>query len=267
MPYGISRLGRSLVPLLIPLIWLGAESPARASIILYTASTDNTGGVAPQSVPSVNNMNLPPIDPGVTINPNPAFLDGNTVGPINGITYGPFGFVGNTGGTTGFVSVSYTIAVSGLYQLTWEVGDAIDHSRVSALAIDNVQLGGALLYGFESGIPAGFASLGSVGTSTAVLDLAPTQGSSFAYLDTTGNSPVIYDTVDGTEGSQLISSPFAATAGQILSLDMAFLTNDGGPFDDYGIAVLDVVVPEPSALAMALIAAVTGVAVQLWRRR
>ncbi len=164
------------------------------------------------------------------------------------------------------MNVSYVIPVSGLYQLIWEVGNAIDNTRTSALAIDNVKLDSTLLYGFESGIPAGFAGLGSVGTSGAVTDLSPTEGNSFAYLDTTGNSPVIFNTVDGTFGSQLFSSPFAVTAGQTLSMDIAFLTNDGGPLDDYGIAALSVV-PEPNTLTISLIGMVTGLALHHWRRR
>ncbi len=231
-----------------------AGGVVRADVVLYTASTDNSGLGTDPSVPAFNNPYLPPIDPGVTITPNPAFLDGNLVGPINGITYGPFAFGGNVGGTTGFVHVVYTIPVSGSYALTWEVSDVIDHSRPSALAVDNVRLDNTLLFnGFDSGIPAGFTQLGVTGTSGAVTDLAPTQGTAFAFLDTTGNAPAVYDTVDGTFGSRLISTGFAATAGTVLSLDVAFLTNDGGPFHDYGIAVLSSV-PEPGTLALAAVA-------------
>ncbi len=92
MPYDRLRLGRSVILVLTTLLGLGAEVPARADlVVLYTASTDTSGGTNPQSVPSPNLFSdLPAIDPGVTINPDPAFLDGGTVGPINvGITYGP----------------------------------------------------------------------------------------------------------------------------------------------------------------------------------
>ena len=252
---GIPRCLRRILFLAVAAcLWLGSAAPGRAGIILYTASVDNTGGISPQSVPNVSNPNLPPIDPGVTISPNPAFLDGNTVGPISGISYGPFGFGANTGGTTGFVSVSYTIATAGSYNLIWEVSNVLDDSRPSALAIDNVRLNNSLLYGFESGIPAAFTALGSVGTSGAVTDLSPTQGNSFAYLDTTGNIPPIYDTVDGTLGSRLVSGTFAAAAGTTISMDLAFMTNDGFPFADYGIAVLQQVipVPEPSSLVLSI---------------
>jgi hypothetical protein len=251
---------------LVGFVWLVLAGRASADVVLYTASTDNSGLGTDPSVPAVNNPYLPPISPGVTISPNPAFLDGNPVGPINGITYGPFAFGANVGGTTGFVNVSYVIPTSGTFDLVWETSDVIDHSRPSALAIDNVRLNGTLLYGFDSGIPAGFTSLGSVGTSGAVPDLAPTQGTAFAYLDTTGNVPPIYDTVDGTFGSRLISSQFTAAAGTTLSMDLAFLTNDGGPFHDYGIAVLQpVAVPEPNTLTLALIAVTLVLATHAWR--
>jgi hypothetical protein len=43
-------------------------------IILYAASTDNSGGLNPISVPNNNNPFIPAIDPGVTLTPNPALL-------------------------------------------------------------------------------------------------------------------------------------------------------------------------------------------------
>ena len=242
-----------------------AAGQATADVILYTASTDNSGGVDPISVPNENNPNLPSISAGVTLNPDPALLDGNTVGPLNGITYGPSAFGGNTGGTTGYVHVSYTIPTAGMYDLVWEVSNVIDRSRESALAIDNVDLDGMLLYGFESGIPAEFTSLGTTGTSGAILDLPATQGARFAFLDTTGNVAPIFDTVDGTAGSRLISSTFSADAGTVLTMDIAFLTNDGGPFHDYGIAALEQAsVPEPAAFCEALAG---GLILFAWRRR
>ena len=94
-----------------------------------------------------------------------------------------------------------------------------------------------VLFGFESGIPAGFSSLaGSVsGTSAAVTNLAPTQGARFAFIDTTGS----YDTAMGTLGSRLISSMFSAAAGDIIAIDTAFLTTDAtSQFGDYGFAAL-----------------------------
>ena len=139
-------------------------SHALADTVLFTASTDNTGGAFPVSVPGTNNVNIPAIDPGVTLTPNPALLDGNITGPLNGVTYGPFGFGANAGGNTGWVSISDTVSATGLYQLIWEVAGA-DPKIGSALVIDNIRVNGNLLFGFESGIPGGFSPLGTVGTS------------------------------------------------------------------------------------------------------
>ena len=99
-------------------------SHALAGTVLFTASTDNTGGAFPVSVPGTNNVNIPTIDPGVTLTPNPVLLDGNITGPLKGVTYGPFGFGANGGGNTGWVSISDTVSATGLYQLIWEVAGA-----------------------------------------------------------------------------------------------------------------------------------------------
>ena len=129
---------------------LGSQA-VLADIILFTASTDNTGGVNPISVPNNNNPYIPSIDPGVTVTPNQALLDGNTVGPLNGITYGPYGFINDTGGTTGFVNVAYTIETTGLFRLVWEVSNTIDCTGQSGLATDNVLLNGNPLFNFQNG--------------------------------------------------------------------------------------------------------------------
>jgi hypothetical protein len=270
MPQCIRRwLRRGLWLALVASFGLVEAGRGSADTILFTASTDNTGGLNPVSVPNANNPFIPSISPGVTLTPNPALLDSNLVGPLNGILYGPFGFGGNEGGTTGFVHVSFTLpalpAGATGFRLVWEVSDVIDHSRVSALAIDNVRLGNTLLFGFDSGIPAGFTALGTVGTSGPITGLSPTQGTAFAFLDTTGNIPPIYDTVDGTFGSRLFSSGFSATAGTVLSLDVAFLTNDGGPFHDYGIVALQAI-PEPASVRL-LASGVACLAGFAYRRR
>jgi len=239
--------------------------PAGADVILFTATTDNTGGAFPVSVPGTNNPNIPPVDPGVVLSPKSALLDGNSTGPLDGVTYGPFGFGANGGGNTGWVDSEYTVATSGRYRLTWEVAGA-DPKIGSALAIDNVRVSGKLLFGFDSGIPGGFVAQGSVGASGALSvttaggsplpDFGPTEGSSFAYLDIKKNgvSP-IFDTVDGFVASRLESSVFMLSAGDKFTMNLAFMTNDGAPFFDYGIAAL-VSVPEPSSLVMAMLALV-----------
>jgi hypothetical protein len=244
---------------------LATASPSRADIVLFTATSQDLvgglpGGVLPDGLPG----HLPGISPGVSFSPSPAPLDGVETGPLGGITYGPNAFAGNTGGSTGFVHISYTIGQDGTYHLVWEVADVLAKNLESALATDNVRLNGSLLFGFEAGVPAGFTARGTVGTSGAVPNLAPTEGASFAYLDTTGEEPATVDTVDGVSGSRLISTEFTARAGDVLSLDVAFLTNDGDQFHDYGVVTL--AAPEPGSLTLAAVA-VAVAAVSAWMHK
>jgi hypothetical protein len=256
-----SILLRFLIQGVLTILYLLAPEITTAGVVLFTASTDNTGGAFPVSVPGTNNPNIPTIDPAVTLAPNPALLDGTITGPLGGVTYGPVGFGANGGGNTGWVSISYTVTTSGLYQLIWEVAGA-DPKIGSAITIDNVRVDNNVLFDFSSGIPGGFVPKGTVGTSGAVPvtdashnplpDFGPTQGSQFAYMDISGGVTPIYDTVDPYLGSRLYSSLFSLSAGDTLTMDMAFLTNEGSPFFDYGIATLNVV-PEPAALVIASI--------------
>jgi hypothetical protein len=254
--------------------WLMLAGEASADIILFTASTDNTGGLNPISVPNNNNIYIPPIDPAVTINPNPALLDGNAVGPLDGITYGPTDGNGDTGGTTGFVSVSYTIPKAGTYRLVWEVSNTTGAPGQSALATDNVLLNGKALYNFQAGgigvLPNRLTGAGSFGTSGGINGLLPSGGdAAFAWIDSTGGQRPIYDppppTDDGNSASQLFGATFFAKAGSTLSLDAAFMTNDGGAFADYGIVALQSV-PEPSSLVL-LAMGTAGLAGHVLRRR
>ena len=257
--------------MLIALLWLSNISQASAGeVILFAASTDNTGGVNPISVPNNNNPYIPSIDPTAALNPNPALLDGNAVGPLNGITYGPFGWINDTGGTTGFVTSSYTLASGGDFRLIFEVSNTIDCTGQSALATDNILLNGNPLFNFQPGglgfLPTGLTGHGTFGTSGGITGLAPSGGNAaFAWLDSTGGQTPIFDTVDGFSASQLYSVSFSAAAGSTLSLDAAFMTSDGGPFDDYGIIALQSV-PEPSSLVLLSIA-VIGLAGWAARKR
>jgi hypothetical protein len=230
-------------------------------VILFTASTDNSGGLNPISVPNNNNANIPAVSPSVTITPNPALLDGNSVGPLNGVTYGPFGFGGNAGGTTGFVNVSYTFTSAGEFQLVWEVSSVTGSPEQSALATDDVLLNGTALFNFQpdglGDLPTGLTGAGTYGTSGAITGLSPSGGdSAFAWIDTSGGQTPVYDAVDGNSASQIYSATFIAIPGDVISLDAAFLTNDGGQYADYGIVALTparAAVPLPSVLAQAAI--------------
>jgi PEP-CTERM motif len=254
--------------------WLMLAGEASADIILFTASTDNTGGLNPISAPNNNNIYIPAIDPTVMLTPNPALLDGNAVGPLNGITYGPTDGNGDTGGTTGFVMVSYKIVTGGDYRLVWEVANTTGAPGQSALATDNVLLDGKPLFNFQAGglgvLPIGLTGAGTFGTSGMIKGLSPSGGeAAFAWIDSTGKQKPIYDppppTGDGNSASQLFGATFAATAGSKLSLDAAFMTNDGGPIADYGIVALQSV-PEPASLVLAVMATI-GLAGHALRRR
>jgi hypothetical protein len=236
---------------------------ALADIVLFTASVGDPNNPFSPSVPGTNNPNIPTIDPAVTLTPSSALLDGNITGPLNNVTYGPFGFGGGPGGNTGWVTIKDTVSVTGRYQLIWEVAGA-DPKIGSALVIDNVKINGNLLFGFESGIPGGFSPLGTVGTSGPLTvtdafgnplpNFDPTEGSNFAFLDISSKITPIYDTVDPLYfGSRLYSSLFNLSAGDTLTMDMAFMTNEGTiDFPDYGIATLNSV-PEPSGFFIASI--------------
>jgi hypothetical protein len=96
-------------------------------------------------------------------------------------------------------------------------------------------------------------------------DFGPTQGTQCAYMDVSGGITPINDTVDPYLGSRLHSSLFSLSAGDTLIMDMAFLTNEGAPFLDYGIATLNIV-PEPPGLIIASISVVVLGAARLIRR-
>ena len=108
---------------------------AQAAATLFTAGADTSGTTNPVSSPPTANPHIPSLSPGVTLNPGqPILLDGVATGPLNGITYGPTAYSGSTGGTTGFVNVSYTIqaADAGL-DLFAEVANVGDNSFQSGL--------------------------------------------------------------------------------------------------------------------------------------
>jgi hypothetical protein len=89
---------------------------------------------------------LPP-SAGVTLTPANADFQGNLVGPLDGVTYGPQrrplacpGFPPLVpGGSMGWVTTSYSPA-PGTYQLVFEVANAVDNEVPSALAVDDVRI-------------------------------------------------------------------------------------------------------------------------------
>ncbi|MDA0834063.1 MAG: PEP-CTERM sorting domain-containing protein [Planctomycetota bacterium] len=246
------------------IIAVGTGTAYADPIILYTAGVDVEEEGTNPSVPATSsNPHIPSISPGVIFSPVlPVFLDGVETGPLNGITYGPGAFGDNTGGTTGWVNVSYTILVDQLERFFVEVANVGDFAFPSAVAIDNIRINGGLVESFESGIPAGtLTGFGDI--SGAVTNLAPTEGAFFAFLDTTGSGTPLYDVIDGTSAGSFLSDPILFFAGDIFSFDIAFLTTDGtDTYHDYALAAfteggevqtavdLGFGVPEPSSIAL-----------------
>ncbi len=274
-----SKDWRAVLAVFLILSWPGAGSSALAdSIVLFTASTDYTGnvpngGYSYPNDPTNQNPYIPSISNGVTLSQASGGLSNTTVGPLpDGSTYGPTGFNGNAGGTTGWVTASYTFAAAGCYQLIYEVANVIDCQGASALATDNITLNGNKIVQFQPGglLPTGYSGLGNFGTSAGVTGL-PTSGGDpgFAWLDVqpppaNTNVAPIFDTVDGYSASRLYSAEIMVNTGDTLSVDVAFMTNDGSPFNDYGVVALNSC-PEPSSIVLATVG-MCGVVVLAARR-
>src|ERR1019366_6772207 len=111
--------------------------------------------------------------------------------------------------------------------------------RISRIAVVLCSLRGLA---FADSFPSGWTlSAGGVGgTSTSVANLAPTQGSAFGFIDTTGTTDTTFTGVAGAvSGSTLLSPVFTVGAAQVLRLDLDFLTSDGGTgFEDFGFVQL-----------------------------
>jgi len=96
---------------------------------------------------------------------------------------------------------------------------------------------------FDGGIPAGYTCVGVCSTSGAdgSIPLAPGGGAKFAFVTTAGSdaTPNPLAITSTTNGSQLTSSMFTATAGQKLSFAFNYITSDGtSQFTDYAYARL-----------------------------
>jgi hypothetical protein len=244
--------------------------------VLFTASTDYTGnvpdgGYSYPNNPTDQNPYLPAISSGVTLSSAAGGFSNTTVGSLpDGTTYGPSGFNQNAGGTTGWVTTSYTFTNGGIFQLIWEVANSsISSQGGDALTTDHITLtprngSPTELFPFQPGttgtLPPGFTGLGNYGTSPqgGVPGLAPSAGFAFGWIDVlqsiaTGLAPLFDTSGDVDSASRLYSASFTAQAGDTLSLDVAFLTSDGSPYSDYGIVAVAAVVPEPSNLLVAAV--------------
>ncbi len=194
----------------------------------------------------------------------------NNAGFLNGVEYGPVAFGGVPGGATGWVNSSYVfpdgVALSN-YMLAFWVSDVGDTSVDSALAIDNVQLPGGVSVTEFDVFPTGWTEYGSSDFSSAILGVSPTIGDTFGFIDTQNNNfvggelgggigPGGVDTsvFGGTIGSVVLTDSFQAQAGDIVSFDANFLSNDGASFNDFAVVQLfdasSLFVTEPEPLAM-----------------
>ncbi len=212
----------------LALLPLSSPHASAGTTILFSASTDFTGGfntIAPNS----NNAYIPSISPGVTLSPDPAYLNNQNVGPLDGISYGPSYSAGPGRRSPAPPASSprrVTIQATGQYRLIWEVANVINAAGQDALAIDNIRLGGNSLFQFNAGLPMGFTGLGSYGTSGGVPGLSPTgSDGAFAWLDVqppphaTDVAPLfdpLYTTGlgDGYSASRLYSSEFYRHGGR-----------------------------------------------------
>jgi hypothetical protein len=99
----------------------------------------------------------------------------------------------------------------------------------------------------------GWRLTGNGGIASAIPGITPTEGPQFAWIDTqsepAANGPL------GAFGSTLLSAPFEIAAGQALSLDLNFLSNDGGNRNDYAYVQLAAC---PGTLTLTLYSAGAG---------
>ena len=231
------------------------------------------GGYSYPNDPINQNPYLPAISNGVMLSQASGGLSNTTVGPLpDGTTYGPAGFNQNAGGTTGWVTTCYTFTAAGQYQIVWEVANVYGTQGGDALATDNITLNGTQIVQFQPGgtLPAGYSGLGSYGTSAGVTGL-PTSGGdpAFAWMDvqptsSTGVAPIFDTSGEVYSVSQLYSATISVKAGDMLCVDVAFMTSSGSPYNDYAAVALQSV-PEPSSLVLAA-AALVGVAALIARR-
>jgi hypothetical protein len=258
-----------IAPLAVVFCLIGVGSqPAQAQSATNTLFVANTTCSACLAVPPVG------LVPGVgTAVPSSDSFTGLPV-TLNDTTYGPVKFGGGNGGPTGWIHVTYTIpeeTPTGNYTLLFQVSNAGDESVPSALAIDNI-VSPHFAESFEGGIPANWKLSGGApgypgltgGTSSAITNLAPTNGTLFAWItngcqagcnNTLGSVSAAYGSLyqgPGTNGlpeeqglgiptvgTTLQSPEFTLAAGDTISFDVNFLTADGTyNFSDFATAQL-----------------------------
>jgi len=173
------------------------------------------------------------------------------------VSFGGSGF----GNQTGYGTFSYIFAQGGTYDIGLGVVDEGDSSVNSGLLVDNFALldNQALNnWGFELGNFTGWRSLGDTSVVTNGIGANPTEGQ-YQALVTTANGAVTdvdleaflglqagaLDAMgngDVQAGSAVEVLSFQANAGDTLSFDWNFLTNESIPsssFNDFGFVTID----------------------------
>ena len=93
---------------------------------------------------------------------------------------------------------------------------------------------------FDLGVPASWACTGSCGASAAngVVTMAPTGGSQYGWVSTSGGMNGVGLGIGGTNGSLLRSTLFSAGAGDALNFYFNYVSSDGAGYADYAWARL-----------------------------
>ncbi|MEW5894895.1 MAG: PEP-CTERM sorting domain-containing protein [Candidatus Omnitrophota bacterium] len=177
-------------------------------------------------------------------------------------------------GESGWQNFSFTAANSFNGNIGFLVSDVGDILVPSTLLIDNIVVQNQVVQSFEdAALPGtwyGDAYLVNSHTTYYGSEYNPTNGNQMLFMDSdgtdpaTGNLGVIADTsaYGGTDGVYGYM-PFAFQAGNIVSFDWAFITEDYLPYNDFSMFLLmddlgesrttlaDVgVVPEPASLSL-----------------
>ncbi|MBZ8179341.1 DUF4114 domain-containing protein [Oscillatoria salina] len=154
---------------------------------------------------------------------------------------------------TNYGTFSYEFTTAGTFTVGIAVVDTGNQAVDSALLIDNLRLESAQVFGFETGDFTDWQVIGDASIHTAEFGLNPTEGTFQALITTNDNavsgeeiasflglnSAQISSLGNGNvaEASALQLMPITVKAGDVLSFDWNFLTNESTPsssFNDFG---------------------------------
>ena len=121
-------------------------------------------------------------------------------------------------------TLSFSFVRAGTYEVTLVVLDSGDTGYDSTVSVDNFQLNGEAIL---PDAPSGINSAGDASVQGEFAGISPREGN-FQYLITTGEASALAgkDAEDFTEGSGVHLEGIEASAGQKLTFDYNFLTNE-----------------------------------------